>query len=106
MGNISLVLHLPGHDLFFYDYTTLDIGRRGNEININITNSTPDLAFNATFDKILELLGNEESFSITVVTEKGEVTFHSMAADYHLNNATEVLHFGKVIRVQNEQETE
>jgi len=104
--DIVLILHFTAGELAIKEYTSLDISRRENEIHVNITNDKGNFAFNSLYDKILELLGDDESFKIEIKQEAGGATFTDIAADYHLNNAAEVLHFGKVIRVQSEQETE
>jgi len=102
---ITLLLHLPGGELPFMEYTTMDISRRDSDFHINTTNDKQDLAFNAFFDQIQGLLEGKKTFSITIQAEKAQAAFDGMAVDYHLNTGIEVLHFGKPIE-QTEENVE
>jgi len=96
MDKAVLYLQFANHLLVFSEYSTLDISRRGNEFNINVTNQNADLAFNAIYNKFLEYLEKDKTFTVTVKKENGEATFHNIAADYHLTGQGELLHFKKI----------
>jgi len=102
---IVLIFRFTTGELTFAEYTTLDINRHGDDIHINATNTSQDLAFNRVFDEIMEFLGDDEVFTIGIKTEKEQATFNDMTVDYYLNAVAEVLHFGKRI-VQTDEEKE
>ena len=99
-------MHFTGRELTLDEYTTLDINRQGDQLHINATNTGQDMAFNSFYDKILEHLGDDETFTITIKKEKGAATFTDMTADYYLNSAAEILHFGRRIAEQKQDENE
>ena len=93
---ITLTLHFPDEgELVFEEYTTLDINRQRNQFNINATNTENDFAFNATFDSIMEHLGDEEFFSVTIENKRGTVEIDRMTVHYYLTNESEILHFSQ-----------
>ena len=90
--DIILILHFTDHELVINKYTTIDISRAPRTLNINISNTEKELSLSETFDLILKYLGKDETFSVTIQTEKSKLTFHNMDVDYHLNADAEVLH--------------
>lgn len=90
---LTLVLHLPGGDIPFTEYTSLDINRNAREAHINATNDKQDFAFNKFYEKILTLKAPDSPFPVTVKQEKGEAIFNDITVDYFLNAGVEVLHF-------------
>jgi hypothetical protein len=101
---ISLSLHFASGQIDIGDYQ-LDIQRQENRNHINITNSGMDFALNAIYEQILELMGDDEEFTVKVKSEAGGVTFDHMTADYYFNTTMEILHFGKR-EIQQENGTE
>jgi hypothetical protein len=93
--SITIIMHFDGGvELILSEYTTIDVSRRGKDLHINITSTAGDMALNAIYDKILEYLGEKESFDIVIKQgDKGSATFENMMADYHVNDYREVLHF-------------
>lgn len=104
--DIALILNFSGGEIVLEEYSRIDISRHGNEVHINVSNDNPDMAFNDKYNIILDLLGNDETFSVTVKKEKGQATFENMAADYYLTNDGEMLHFGTKPEQQQEQQEE
>jgi len=102
---IKLLLHFAEEEISITHYSTLDINRQGEHLNVNITNTNDDMAFNTIYDKILEFLVKDETFSLSIQKEKGKATFADMTADYYLNGDAEILHFGRLIE-ENQQEKE
>jgi len=96
--DISLVVHIKKKELTIDQYSTIDVNRSQGATNINITNTNKDLSLNGVFEQILKYLGDENTFSVTVKREVGELTFDTLAVDYHLNACGEVLHFGEPIK--------
>ena len=94
--SIRLTLSIADRELPITEYSTLDINRQGNNININITNDKQDFAFNAIFDQIQASLGSDKPFEITAKQEKGETTFTNMTANYYLSTQSEILHFTNI----------
>ena len=95
-NDITLTLHFsPGHKIAIKSYSTLDLSRRDNVVNINITNTEPDFAFNYLYEQIQKFLGKSETFTIEVKRKAGKATFHHMTAHYHLSTHNEILTFSQ-----------
>jgi len=101
MDNIIIMHFADNRELVLDKYSSLDISRRGREFHANATNTNPNLSFNDLFTQIQEYLGNDTTFSVTVVRGEGRVTFDRISVDYYLTGQSEVLRFGQQLYNEN-----
>jgi hypothetical protein len=101
---MKLIIHFASKEIIVSEYSTMDINRQGEQLHVNLTNDKDDLAFNSIYDEILELLGKEKTFAITIQKEKGKATYADISVDYHLNGDVEILHFGKLAKEEPPEE--
>lgn len=75
------------------EYSTINMSRNGRVLDINITNVNNDLALNAIYDKIVDLQGDTETFSIAVEAgENSKAEFSGIISNYYNSGETEILH--------------
>jgi len=91
---MKIFLHFDeGKVLEVADYTTINIQRSKRILDINFTNSRPDLTLHDLYDKIIEMQGEDVSFTLSLQADSGDTAeYDGLIADYYHNGICEILH--------------
>ena len=85
MSNVITVDFIDGSTIAV-PFTTCDVSRTGETTSVNLTNQNGDFAYNAIYDKVLEITRNCETstFDVKIKSEAGEIAYTQMTATYYL----------------------
>jgi hypothetical protein len=82
-----------GETLEVKDYSNINVQRRLNHVDVNITVTPPTLALNTLYDKILECRVDGGTFDVIAKTDEGnEANYPRLAVDYYNTGDNEILH--------------
>ncbi|MCL2197301.1 MAG: hypothetical protein FWB80_00100 [Defluviitaleaceae bacterium] len=89
----TITLNFPNKEMLTIEHCRLDVNRGLKNLSINVTNQNNDFSLNAIFNRIVENIGNDETFTVTVASENGQAVFQNITANYHLTAHAEILSF-------------
>ena len=90
-----ITLQFEGCTLDIDTFSTVDVSRASDGVNINLSNINNDMTFNAIYGEILNLLNGQDVFNIVIKRENGQAVFQHMTVTYYLNTQSEILHFSQ-----------
>ena len=97
-NKVKLVLHFAnGSNLKVDTYSSIDISRNKNDYNINLSNIEGDFTFNNLYDEVLEKMGEDKFFDVTVQKNDTTINTSQMTAHYYSSGEREVLTITKHI---------
>ncbi len=89
---VTLSFSTSGKTLKLKNYTSINLSRNGQQIDINVTNTNNDLALNTIYDEIISLQGSDTSFGITIDAGENKAEFTNIISNYYNSGEVEVLH--------------
>lgn len=95
------VITINGIELNNKQFTTLDLSRNTEGLNINITSMKQDFALNAFYDELLALEGERQGeakggYSVTITQGEHSISFDNMAIRYHASLGYEIINLSRM----------